>query len=85
MFYVSLCIAGKQITRGVSTLIAETFLVKPIKSSIFSLQVGHQDGNPLNNSLPNLKWETPAENMQHAHKTGLIVYKKGGEHFNAKK
>jgi hypothetical protein len=84
-FYVTLCISGKQITRGVSTLIAETFLVKPINSSIFSLQVGHQDGNPLNNSLPNLKWETPAENMQHAHKTGLIVYEKGGKHFNAKK
>ncbi len=85
MFYVTMSISGKQITRGVSTLIAETFLKKPANESGNSLQVGHQDGNPLNNCIWNLKWETCSENMLHAHLTGLIKYSKGGKHFNAKK
>lgn len=83
--YVSLSVSGKQITRGVSTIIAETFLIKPTNTSGNALQVGHQDGNPLNNRVSNLKWETCSENMQHAHRTGLITYKKGGLHFNSKR
>lgn len=83
--YVSFCVSGKQITKGVSTIIAETFLIKPKNTSENSLQVGHQDGNPLNNCVWNLKWETGSENMKHAHKTGLISYKKGGLHFNSKR
>jgi hypothetical protein len=83
-FYVTMSISGKQITRGVSTLVAETFLSKPVNISSYPLQVGHQDGNPLNNNLSNLKWETRSENMRHAHRTGLIKYEKGGKHFNSK-
>lgn len=84
-YYCSFCITGKQITHGVSTIIAETFLVKPINTTNHPLQVGHQDGNTLNNCVWNLKWETCSENMKHAHLTGLIKYEKGGNHFNSKK
>jgi len=34
-------------------------------------QVNHLDGNRLNESLENLEWSTPSENMKHAFKNGL--------------
>lgn len=33
-------------------------------------QVNHIDGNKLNNSLDNLEWATPSENIIHSHKIG---------------
>lgn len=46
----------------VHRLVLSTF--NPIEN-MENLQVGHKDGNPQNNSLDNLYWCTPKENMNH--------------------
>lgn len=48
-------------------LVAEHFL-----DNVNNLpQVNHKDGNRYNNSVNNLEWSTPSENVQHAYKTNL--------------
>lgn len=47
-------------------LVAENFLEKP------KLEVNHKNGIKSDNSIENLEWVTPKENMQHAWNTGLM-------------
>ncbi len=59
--HVTLPIDGKQRRRSVHRLVALAFLGAPPSERH---QVAHNDGNPSNNMLANLRWATPAENQR---------------------
>lgn len=66
--------------RSVHRIVALTFL-PPVEGK---LHVNHIDGNRLNNSLDNLEWCTPQENVEHSVKTGLHRVAQGSDCGNAK-
>lgn len=69
---------GKVIKKYVHRLVAETFIPNPMNKS----QVNHIDGNKLNNSVGNLEWATPKENIIHSFKKGLSFIPKGKENHH---
>lgn len=73
---IDVYVGGKMIYTTVHILVARTFIANPDNKK----QVNHIDGNKLNNRVDNLEWTTPAENVAHAVKTGLIRGS-GGKHL----
>lgn len=67
-YSVILCKNGKHSKKLVHRLVADAFIENKLKKK----QVNHIDGNKTNNTVNNLEWCTPYENMQHAYNTGLI-------------
>lgn len=66
---VHLSIKSKKITKFVHRLVAEAFIVNPLKKET----VNHINLIKNDNRVENLEWMTNKENMQHAFKNG--VYK----------
>lgn len=67
--YVVLTKNSKGKAIAVHRLVALTF----IKKSGRTTQVNHIDGNKGNNSIKNLEWVTPSQNIMHAYKNNLII------------
>lgn len=66
-YEVQLSIKDKNYHRTIHRLVALAFIPNPDCKP----HINHKDGNKLNNSLDNLEWCTPRENIQHAYDTGL--------------
>jgi hypothetical protein len=82
---VSLMMNGRKKCITTHILVAKTFIQNPKNKP----QVNHIDGNKDNNSVNNLEWVTPEENIQHSIKTGLRhpeirEYLSGGNHYASK-
>lgn len=78
---MGLCLGRKTVTKKVHSLVAETFLGK--KPSI-DHEVCHNDGNPDNNLLENLRWGTAKENAQDRIRHGRNNSPVGTKCHNAK-
>lgn len=65
---VKIRVDGKTNYRMIHRLVLEHF--NPVDNQD-ELQVNHRDGNKSNNTLENLEWTTPSENIIHAYKNGL--------------
>ncbi len=58
---------GRQVTRLVHRLVAESFCPKPEGAD----QINHKDGNKQNNQASNLDWVSAKQNMRHSVESGL--------------
>jgi hypothetical protein len=67
-YQVPLRINGKSKTISVHRLVAEAFIDNPENKP----EVNHKDGDKSNCNVFNLEWNTHAENLQHAARTGLL-------------
>lgn len=66
---VKLCSRDKQITRLVHQIVAEAFIgPRPA-----GMEVAHNDGNPANNHVSNLRYATPRENTHDKVRHGTIL------------
>lgn len=73
-------IDGKRKTMPIHSAVAKSFLGD---KTIDGLIINHKDGNKQNNSLNNLEWVTPSENVLHS--IYVLGNSTGSLHGNAKK
>lgn len=80
--YVDLYSKGKRKRKYVHRLVAEAFIPNHENKPF----INHKDGNPHNNSVENLEWCTPIENVEHASKVikTMQQYEKANEHRKRK-
>lgn len=81
--YVSVTLylsVGKRKKEKIHRLIAKAFIPNPENKS----QVNHINGNKKDNSIENLEWVTPSENVIHSYKTGLQKPTRGTDSCRAK-
>ena len=64
----------------VHRILAQIFLPNPLNLP----EVNHKNGIKTDNKIENLEWVSKSENMQHAHKIGLIVREPGEKNYNKK-
>ena len=72
--YLRIVLRGKshyQMSHSVHRLVLAAFI------GVSELEVNHKDGNKANNTLDNLEYVTPSENVRHAYATGLKKPKTG--------
>lgn len=67
---VKLSNKGKDSSRNIHRLLAETFIPNPQQKPC----VNHINGNKLDNRLTNLEWVTYSENSQHAFRLKLMTF-----------
>lgn len=67
--YMSLQQNGKRKNFSLHRLIASTFIENPLNKA----QVNHKSGDKMDNSVNNLEWVTPKENVHHAIKNGWFA------------
>lgn len=76
--YIAVEIAG--VTKFVHTLVMLTFVGRAPDG----YQINHKDYDKTNNTLANLEYVTPKQNMQHAVTGGRCVKPRGSAHWKAK-
>lgn len=70
---------GKYMTLFPHRLAAAAFLgPKPD-----GFQVNHKNGDKSDNRVENLEYVTPSQNVRHAHRLGLIDFRRGEQHQNS--
>ncbi len=74
---VSLSQNGKIFKRSIHRLVLETF----IGHCPSGMQACHNDGNPENNKLDNLRWDTPKGNNQDKYKHGTAMVGKKNPNY----
>lgn len=80
---------NKQRKERVHRLVALTYIGEPPQENY---QVNHLDGNKLNNSVSNLQWVSPSENMIHYYsnignghpRRVKLIFSKGNERYEYK-